>query len=87
MTVQIAKALYPSMSFSHNAPAMPCLPCTHEHEHRDKEQTLKHVSALSGIDAMAIAVETDDTVGQMVESLMDISALIPLKILLFIRSY
>ena len=61
MTVQIAKALYPSMSFSHNAPAMPCFPCMHKHEHRDKEQTLKHVSALSGIDAMAIAVETDDT--------------------------
>ena len=75
MTVQIAKALYPSMSFSHHAPAMPCFSCTHEHEHRDKEQTLKHVSALSGIDAMAIAVETDDTVGQMVEGLMDISAL------------
>ena len=39
------------------------------------EQALRHVSALSGIDAMAIAVETDETVDRMIECLMDINAL------------
>ena len=35
---------------------------------------LKHVSALAGVDAMAVAVETE-TVDQMVECLMDINGL------------
>ena len=75
MTVEIARALYPNMFHNPIAPAMPCFPCQHDLEHRYKEQALKHVSALSGIDAMAIAVETDETVEQMVECLMDINAL------------
>ena len=56
------------------APAMPCSSCQHNFEHRRKEQALKHVSALSGIDAMAVAVEADETVDQMIERLMDINA-------------
>ena len=74
MTVQIAKALCPNITCCPNAPAVPCFPCKHDLEHREKEQVLKHVSALAGVDAMAVAVETE-TVDQMVECLMDINGL------------
>ena len=52
MTVEIARALYPNMFHNPVAPAMPCVSCHHDFEHRYKEQALKHVSALSGIDAI-----------------------------------
>ena len=59
------------------APAMPCVvPAAasqaREEEHREKEQSLKHISALAGADAFALAVETDEVAEQMAECLMDL---------------
>ena len=63
------------------APAMPCVvPAAasqaREEEHRVKEQSLKHISALAGADAFALAVETDEVADQMAECLMDLETLV-----------
>ena len=40
---------------------MPCGVVSQSSEHREKEQELKHVSPLSGLDTFAAEIETDPT--------------------------
>ena len=81
MVCEIARALYPQKVNLAPAPAMPCVvPAAasqaREEEHRVKEQSLKHISALAGADAIALAVETDEVADQMAECLMDLETLV-----------
>ena len=81
MVCEIARALYPQKVNLAPAPAMPCVvPAAasqaREEEHREKEQSLKHISALAGADAFALAVETDEVAEQMAECLMDLETLV-----------
>ena len=46
------------------------------HEHREIEQHLKHVSALSGFEDLAVAVESDEKAHNMVSELLDLEALL-----------
>ena len=67
-----AQALYPSKCVQQHAPAIPCQPIAPEpQEHREVEQHLKHVSPLSGFEDLAVAVETDPTVNNLVAELLD----------------
>ena len=71
MTELIIRALYFSRVHVH-APAMPCIhPAPSTHEHREIEQHLRHVSALSGFEDLAVAVESDEQVHNMVSELLD----------------
>ena len=81
MVSEIARALYPQRANLAPAPAMPCVvPAAasqaREEEHRVKEQSLKHISALAGADTFALAVETDEVANQMAECLMDLETLV-----------
>ena len=72
MAHMIVQAFYPSKCVQQHAPAMPCQPCSAEpQEHRELEQHLKHVSPLAGFQDLAIAVESDPTVNNLVEELLD----------------
>ena len=76
MTELIIRALYLSKVHVH-APAMPCVhPAPSPHEHREIEQHLRHVSALSGFEDLAIAVESDEQAHNMVSELLDLEALL-----------
>ena len=76
MTELIISALYLSKVQVH-APAMPCVhPAPSPHEHREIEQHLRHVSALSGFEDLAIAVESDEQAHNMVSELLDLEALL-----------
>ena len=76
MTELIISALYLSKVQVH-APAMPCVhPASSPHEHREIEQHLRHVSALSGFEDLAIAVESDEKAHNMVSELLDLEALL-----------
>eukprot|EP00434_Breviolum_minutum_P044887 symbB.v1.2.040145.t1/scaffold7025.1/size13762/1 len=56
---------------------MPCVhPAPSPHEHREIEQHLRHVSALSGFEDLAIAVESDEQAHNMVSELLDLEALL-----------
>lgn len=53
-------------------PPCPALPLSSEpQEHREVEQHLKHVSPLSGFKDLAVAIETDPTVNNLVAELLD----------------
>ena len=56
------------------------MPCVHPrespHEHREIEQHLRHVSALSDLEDFAVAVESDETAHSMVSELLDLEALL-----------
>ena len=72
MTHMVAQALYPSNCVQQHAPAMPCQPlATEPQEHREVEQHLKHVCPVSGFEDLAVAVETDPTVNNLVPELFD----------------
>ena len=76
MTELIIRALYLSRVHVH-APAMPCVhPAPTTHEHREIEQHLRHVSALSGFEDLAVAVESDEQAHNMVSELLDLEALL-----------
>ena len=76
MTELIVRALYLDRVFDY-APAMPCVhPRESPHEHREIEQHLRHVSALSGLDDLAVAIESDETAHSMVSELLDLEALL-----------
>ena len=50
---------------------MPCQAiATEPQDHREVEQHLKHVSPLSGFEDLAVAVETDPTVNNLVAELL-----------------
>ena len=56
---------------------MPCVhPAPSPHEHREIEQHLRHVSALSGFEDLAVAVESDEQAHNMVSELLDLEALL-----------
>lgn len=68
----ITQAFYPSKCAQQHAPAMPCQPLSTEpQEHREIEQHFKHISPLSGFEDLAIAIETDPTVNNLVAELLD----------------
>ena len=76
MTELIIRALYLERVYD-SAPAMPCVhPRQSPHEHREIEQHLRHVSALSGLEDLAVAVESDETAHSMVSELLDLEALL-----------
>ena len=52
MTMLIAKTWFPER-FINRSPAMPCGVVSQSSEHREKEQELKHVSPLSGLETFA----------------------------------
>ena len=61
------------LALNHNAqtpvaPAMPVVP-SQEQEHREKEQTLRHISPLAGLEDFAAVVETDPTAKGIAASL------------------
>ena len=71
MAYMIAQALFPSKCAQQHAPAMPCQPLSQEpQEHREVEQHLKHISPLSGFEDLAVAVESDPTVNNLVAELL-----------------
>ena len=47
-----------------------------QEEHREKEQSLKHTSALSGVGALASVVESDPTSRRFFEELFDLDNLV-----------
>ena len=66
------QALYPSICAQQHAPAMPCQPLSSEpQELREVEQHFKHLSPLSGFEDLAVAVEADPTVNNLVAELLD----------------
>ena len=75
MTVLIAKTWFPE-KFVNNSPAMPCGVISSSSEHREKEQSLKHVSPLSGLEDFAVELESDPTAKQIVGQLLDVNALL-----------
>ena len=75
MTVLIAKTWFPE-KFINNSPAMPCGVISSSSEHREKEQSLKHVSPLSGLEDFAVELESDPTAKQIVGQLLDVNALL-----------
>ena len=76
MTELIIRALYLDRVYD-SAPAMPCVhPRESPHEHREIDGHLRHVSALSGLEDLAVAVESDETAHSMVSELLDLKALL-----------
>lgn len=76
MTELIIRALYLPRVHVHAA-AMPCIhPVSTTHEHPGIEQHLRHVSALSGFEDLAAAVESDTQAHNMVSELLDLKALL-----------
>ena len=75
MTILIAKTWFPE-KFVNNSPAMPCGVVSSSSEHREKEQSLKHVSPLSGLEDFAVELESDPTAKQIVGQLLDVNALL-----------
>ncbi|CAE7293066.1 GIP [Symbiodinium sp. CCMP2592] len=74
MCERIAFAINPSRAYI-SVPAMPVLPTSTTTEHREKEQELKHVSALSGYEDLAAVIESDQEASKLVEEIVDLSAL------------
>ncbi|CAE7231161.1 unnamed protein product [Symbiodinium sp. CCMP2592] len=74
MCERIAFAINPSRAYI-SVPAMPILPTSTTTEHREKEQELKHVSALSGYEDLAAVIESDQEASKLVEEVVDLSAL------------
>ncbi|CAE6942204.1 RE1 [Symbiodinium sp. CCMP2592] len=74
MCERIAFAINPSRAFI-SVPAMPILPTSTNSEHREKEQELKHVSALSGYEDLAAVIESDEEASKLVEEVVDLHAL------------
>ena len=70
----IAQAMNPKVSHR-IVPAMPVIPMQPQEEHRDREQDLKHVSSLSGLDDLAAVIETDETAKELVTEITDLNAL------------
>ena len=75
MTMLIAKTWFPER-FINRSPAMPCGVVSQPSEHREKEQDLKHVSPLSGLETFAAELETDPTTNSIVGQLLDVNALL-----------
>ena len=75
MTTLIAKTWFPEKFINHS-PAMPCGVVSQSSEHREKEQQLKHVSPLSGLETFAAELETDPTANNIVGQLLDVNALL-----------
>ncbi|CAE7560940.1 RE1 [Symbiodinium natans] len=71
----IAYALNPSLKRK-VIPAMPVIPCTTDNEHRQKEQELKHVSSLAGLEDLAVALEGDEKAHELLTEIVDLNALI-----------
>ena len=71
----IASALYPHVA-TPCAPAMPVQAVIVQEEHREKEQSLKRTSALSGVGALASVVESDPTSRRFFEELFDLDNLV-----------
>ena len=68
----IAQAPFPSQCAQQHAPAMPCQPLSQEpQEHREVAQHLKRISPLSGYEDLAVAVESDPIVNNLVAELLD----------------
>ena len=55
---------------------MPCGVVSQPSEHREKEQELKHVSPLSGLEMFAAELETDPTANNIVGQLLDVNTLL-----------
>ena len=75
MTMLIAKTWFPER-FINRSPAMPCGVVSQPSEHREKEQELKHVSPLSGLETFAAELETDPTANNIVGQLLDVNTLL-----------
>ena len=76
MTELIARCLYPEFVHVGPVPAMPIVATAEESgEHRPREQALRHVSALAGVEAFAMAVESDPTAQNTIEELCDLDGL------------
>ena len=75
MTISIARTWFPE-KFVNHSPAMPCGVVSQSSEHREKEQALKHVSPLSGLETFAAELETDPTANNIVGQLLDVNALL-----------
>ena len=58
------------------APAMPIVPIQDHQEHRTKEQALRHVSPLAGLEDFAAVVESDPTSKRIVEEIVDLNGLV-----------
>ena len=58
------------------APAMPVVPVQEQQQHREKEQALKHISPLAGLDDFAAVIESDPTSKQIVEEIVDLNGLV-----------
>ena len=74
MCERIAFAINPSRAYI-SVPAMPVIPATTQQQHREREQELKHVSALSGYQDLAAVVESDEEASRLVEQVVDLNAL------------
>ena len=76
MCQAILRSHYPKQ-MPPDAPAMPCVSLTEEkQQHREKEQQLKHVSALIGAAEGALVFEDDPSAEEKVAEICDLSALL-----------
>eukprot|EP00439_Symbiodinium_sp_Y106_P007966 s346_g1.t1 len=55
---------------------MPVIPMQDHQEHRTKEQALRHVSPLAGLEDFAAVVESDPTSKRIVEEIVDLNGLV-----------
>ena len=74
MCERIVLAINPSRAYI-SVPAMPIIPITSTQEHRNIEQELKHVSALSGYEDLAAVIKSDEEASKLVEEVVDLHAL------------
>ena len=73
MCLTVARALYPTVQ-----PAVPAMPVQVPLplDHREREQQLKHISPLSGLEDIGVAVESDERCHNILEQVLDVENLI-----------
>ena len=73
MCLTVARALYPTVG-----PVVPVMPVQVPLplDHREREQQLKHISPLSGLEDIGIAVESDEKCHDILEQVLDVENLI-----------
>ena len=73
MCLTVARALYPTVQ-----PAVPAMPVQVPLplDHREREQQLKHISPLSGLEDIGVAVESDEKCHDILEQVLDVENLI-----------
>ena len=71
----VAKTINPTVG-QVLVPALPLISTQHDSNHREKEQETPHFAALAGLVELAAVIETDEEAKQLIENVVDLTALI-----------